>query len=79
MTVVSPTVGVLQTTDGLRRVARECAEDLAADGIVYAEVRFAPELHLDGGLTLDHVPGSYTPPATGTTINCAMRSPGAIS
>ena len=45
------TVGVTQTADALRRVARECAEDLAADGVVYAEVRFAPELHLEKGLT----------------------------
>ena len=49
------TVGVMQTPDALRRVARECAEDLAADGIVYAEVRFAPELHTERGLTLDEV------------------------
>ena len=35
--------------------ARECAEDLADDGVVYAEVRFAPELHLEAGLTLDEV------------------------
>ena len=49
------TVGVMQTTDALRRVAAECAEDLAADGIVYAEVRFAPELHTERGLTLDEV------------------------
>jgi adenosine deaminase len=41
------TVAVMQTEDALVRVARECAEDLAADGIVYAEVRFAPELHVD--------------------------------
>jgi adenosine deaminase len=46
------TVGVTQTPAALRRVARECAEDLAADGIVYAEVRFAPELHLQRGLDL---------------------------
>ena len=39
----------------MTRVARECAEDLAADGVVYAEVRFAPELHLKRGLTLDEV------------------------
>jgi adenosine deaminase len=44
------TVGVTQTADGLRRVAREAAEDLAADGVVYAEIRFAPELHLERGL-----------------------------
>ncbi len=49
------TVAVMQTRDALVRVARECAEDLAADGIVYAEVRFAPELHVEGGLSLDEV------------------------
>ncbi len=49
------TVGVMQTKDALQRVAAECAEDLAADGVVYAEVRFAPELHLEQGLTLDEV------------------------
>jgi adenosine deaminase len=49
------TVGVMQTRDALERVAREAAEDLAADGVVYAEVRFAPELHIEQGLTLDEV------------------------
>src|ERR1700749_3602262 len=47
------TVAVMQTPEALTRVAAECAEDLAADGVVYAEVRFAPELHLDRGLRLD--------------------------
>src|SRR3954469_9803458 len=49
------TVAVMQTPDALARVARECAADLAADGVVYAEVRYAPEQHLEGGLTLDEV------------------------
>jgi adenosine deaminase len=49
------TVGVMQTRDALIRVAAECAEDLAADGVVYAEVRFAPELHVTKGLSLDQV------------------------
>jgi adenosine deaminase len=49
------TVAVMQTPEGLFRVARECAEDLADDGVVYAEVRFAPEQHLERGLTLDEV------------------------
>ena len=49
------TVAVMQTPEALRRVAYECAVDLAADGVVYAEVRFAPEQHLQGGLTLDEV------------------------
>ena len=45
----------MQTPEALHRVAAECAEDLAADGIVYAEVRFAPELHTERGLSLDEV------------------------
>ncbi len=49
------TVGVTQTRDGLMRAAAEAAEDMAADGIVYAEVRFAPEQHTEQGLTLDEV------------------------
>ncbi len=49
------TVGVMQTAEALTRVAAECAEDLADDGVVYAEIRFAPELHLEGGLDPDQV------------------------
>jgi adenosine deaminase len=49
------TCAVMQTRDALIRVAAECAEDLAADGVVYAEVRYAPEQHLEGGLTLEEV------------------------
>src|SRR3954463_1041547 len=49
------TVGVMQTPEALHRVAFECTQDLAADSVVYAEVRFAPELHIDGGLSLDAV------------------------
>ena len=49
------TVAVMQTAENLTRVARGCVEDLAADGVVYAEVRYAPEQHLEGGLTLEEV------------------------
>ena len=49
------TVAVMQTAGALSRVARECALDLAEDGVVYAEVRFAPEQHLEKGLSLDAV------------------------
>jgi adenosine deaminase len=49
------TVGVMQHRDAIERTAFECAQDLADDGVVYAEVRFAPELHTDAGLTLDEV------------------------
>jgi adenosine deaminase len=49
------TVGVMQHRDAIERVAFECAEDLATDGVVYAEVRFAPEQHIEQGLTLAEV------------------------
>jgi adenosine deaminase len=76
------TVGVMQTREALHRVARECAEDLIADGVVYAEIRFAPELHVEQGLTMDDVleavtagfaDGSANSPLTIRTICSAMR------
>lgn len=49
------TVAVMQTADALARVAEEAVLDLAAEGAVYAEIRFAPTLHLRGGLTPERV------------------------
>ncbi|GFG63023.1 adenosine deaminase [Mycobacterium kubicae] len=51
----SHTVAVMQTPEALYRVAFEAVEDLAADSVVYAEVRFAPELHINRGLSFDEV------------------------
>jgi adenosine deaminase len=71
------TVGVLQERDAIIRVAAECAEDLSADGVTYAEVRYAPELSTERGLTLDEVVeanlegfriGSQAAAATGSPI-----------
>jgi len=47
------TTGVMQTTEGLTRVGREFVEDLADDGVIYGEIRWAPEQHLTRGLSLD--------------------------
>ena len=47
------TIAVMQTPEGLTRVAREFVEDLAADGVLYGEIRWAPEQHLQRGLSLD--------------------------
>lgn len=49
------TVGVMQTAESLHRVAYECVRDLSDDGVVYAEVRYAPEQHLEQGLSLEEV------------------------
>ncbi len=52
------TVAVMQTVEAIRRVAYECAEDLVNDGVVYAEIRFAPELHVEDGLSMEQVVGA---------------------
>ncbi|MCG7209714.1 adenosine deaminase [Streptomyces arenae] len=81
------TLAVLQTKEGLRRVAEEYVLDLAADGVVYGEVRYAPELNVKGGLTLGEVveavqeglaAGMAKAAAAGTpvrvgTLLCGMR------
>ena len=49
------TTAVMQTREGLTRVAREFVQDLGSDGVVYGEIRWAPEQHLGRGLSLDEV------------------------
>lgn len=47
------TLAVMQTAPALFRIAREFVQDLAADGVIWGEIRWAPEQHLLGGLTLE--------------------------
>ena len=47
------TTAVMQTREGLIRVAREFVQDLGSDGVIYGEVRWAPEQHVSKGLSLD--------------------------
>ncbi|MGW0186436.1 adenosine deaminase [Streptomyces sp. NPDC003362] len=81
------TLAVMQTREGLLRTAEEYVLDLAEDGVVYGEVRYAPELMLKGGLTLAEVvetvqeglaAGMAKAAAAGTpvrvgTLLCGMR------
>jgi adenosine deaminase len=70
------TVAVMQTPSALARVAAECAMDLAADGVVYAEVRFAPEQHLERGLSLEQVVESVLAGfADGAAVAAAAGTP----
>ncbi|MYR19570.1 adenosine deaminase, partial [Streptomyces sp. SID6137] len=81
------TLAVMQTREGLLRTAEEYVLDLAADGVVYGEVRYAPELNTQGGLSLAEVVESVqeglaagmakaaaagTPVRVGTLL-CGMR------
>ncbi|MFG2276473.1 adenosine deaminase [Streptomyces chartreusis] len=81
------TLAVMQTREGLLRTAEEYVLDLAADGVVYGEVRYAPELNTNGGLTVPEVvetvqeglaAGMAKAAAAGTpvrvgTLLCGMR------
>ncbi|GLU47677.1 adenosine deaminase [Nocardiopsis ansamitocini] len=50
-----PLVDLLQTPEALTRVAAEYVQDLAEDGVVYAEAKIAPEQHTRAGLTREQV------------------------
>jgi adenosine deaminase len=53
LTTFDVTTAVMQSEAGLQRIAKEFVEDLVADGVVVGEIRWAPEQHLQGGLSLD--------------------------
>lgn len=90
LTTFQLTTSVMQTRQGLRRVARDYVNDLVADGVLYGEVRWAPEQHLRRGLSLDEAvesvqegleQGLDDARAAGATIRvgqllCAMRHQG---
>jgi len=54
----SNTIVVMQTREGLERIAYEFLEDMSRDGVIHAEVRFAPVFHTSRGLNQDEVVGS---------------------
>jgi len=77
------TVGVMQDEYSCHRVAKECAEDLAEDGCVYAEIRFAPSLFTTQKLSIheviEAVLSGFSEGSSGTnltlrTIITAMRT-----
>jgi adenosine deaminase len=47
------TTAVMQSEAGLHRTAKEFVEDLVSDGVIVGEIRWAPEQHVQGGLSLD--------------------------
>jgi len=82
LTRFDTTLSVMQSAASLERIAFELAEDAAADGVRYIEVRYAPVLNQQWGLSLDD---AVDAPArgldrafrahgiTGRLIICALR------
>ena len=69
---------IMQTKENLERVSKELAEDLLEDQIIYAEIRFAPNKHLEKGLSIDDVitsilKGLSKVPLKTNLILCMMR------
>jgi adenosine deaminase len=67
------TIAVMQTAANLRRVAAEFVEDLAADGVIYGEARWAPEQHLREGLTLSQAVESVRDGLAEGMVTCRAR------
>lgn len=65
-------ISLLQTADALERVTAELVEDLAADGVRYAEIRWAPRLHLERGLSVRAVIDAV---ASGTAAGAERLGP----
>lgn len=53
--IIDHGVAVTQTSEAIERMAFEAMEDLAKDGVIYAEVRLAPGPNSRGGLSTDNV------------------------
>jgi adenosine deaminase len=82
------TLAVMQTPEHVERVAAEAVVDLAADGVVYAEIRFAPELHVAmspqaaidavvaGFRRGEHEAAAAGHPISAWVICCSMRTAG---
>jgi len=71
-------IAVMQTEAALERIAYELCVDSAAENIDYLEVRWAPRLHLNSGLTVPRVieavlKGLTAGPIKSVAIVCAMR------
>ena len=50
-TTFNPPLRIMQTAEGLRRATKELVEQLEEDGLIYAELRFAPQYHLNNGMS----------------------------
>lgn len=79
--IVDHVLPLMQTMINLEQITRERIEDAAADGVVGFELRFAPQLHTMGGLTLEQVmdavvAGIKDAPMPVKLIVCSLRHEG---
>jgi adenosine deaminase len=68
-------ISLLQTAPSLSRVTSELVESLADDGITYAEIRWAPRLHLERGMSVPEVIGAVADGVAGAASRLGPRTP----
>ena len=69
---------LMQTEAGLSEAVRLVMDEAMSQGVIYAEVRFAPQLHTDGGMTQEQavlaaIDGMKRSALKGNLILCCMR------
>jgi adenosine deaminase len=63
---------LMQTKEGLREAVRLVLDEAASHGVVYAELRFAPQLHTDGGMTQEQAVIAALEGAKGSELKCNL-------
>ncbi len=74
-------LSLMQTPEGLREAVRLVADNIRAQGVVYAEIRFAPQLHTERGMTQEDavraaLEGLQKTDMKANLILCCMRGSG---
>lgn len=68
-------IALLQTAASLRRVTAELVESMADDGLTYAEIRWAPRLHLEQGLSVVQVIEAVATGISEAASRLGLRTP----
>lgn len=74
----NPPLRVMQNAEGLTRITKELVERLEAEGLIYAELRFAPQYHLEGGMTQEEVVCAVLQGLEEGIANCSTLKAGLI-
>ena len=65
-------LSLLQTIEGIKESIKNLEEELKNQGIVYAEIRFAPQLHTNKGLTQEEVILSAIEGLNSSNLRCNL-------
>ncbi|MBR2712721.1 MAG: adenosine deaminase [Bacilli bacterium] len=71
-------LSLLQTTDGIKNAVKNLCDELLEQGIIYSEIRFAPQLHISNGLTIEEIVNAAIDGLNSTVLRsnlilCCMR------